>query len=150
MLSGLLSLTNIGLPIRPCSKKELSTPVPCCVKQQNLSNSMEQSPYWEANRHSTSQEIPCLLWKPEVHYRVHKIPSQDAILNPTHQVHNFPPHFHKFHSNVTIPSTSRSFEWSLPFRFSDKNFVFIYHFSLRATYPTNLILLTLITIMICS
>jgi hypothetical protein len=29
---------------------------------------MEQSP-WEANSYSASQEVPCPLWNPEVHYR---------------------------------------------------------------------------------
>jgi len=33
---------------------------------------MEQSPSWEANRFSASQEIPCILWKPKVHYCSHK------------------------------------------------------------------------------
>jgi len=33
---------------------------------------MEQSPPWEANTHSASQEIICLLWKPVFHCRVHK------------------------------------------------------------------------------
>jgi len=42
---------------------------------------MEESPS-EANSHLASQEIPCLLWNPNVHYCVHKslplipIPSQ--------------------------------------------------------------------------
>jgi len=34
---------------------------------------MKQSPCWESNSHSTSQEIPHLLWKMMVHYCVHKI-----------------------------------------------------------------------------
>jgi hypothetical protein len=36
--------------------------------------SMEQSPSWEANRFSASQEIPRILWSPKVHYRVYTCP----------------------------------------------------------------------------
>jgi hypothetical protein len=34
---------------------------------------MEQGP-WEANSHSASQGIPCLLWTSDVHYHVHRSP----------------------------------------------------------------------------
>ena len=32
---------------------------------------MEQSPSWEANRFSASQEIPRILCNQKVHYRIH-------------------------------------------------------------------------------
>jgi hypothetical protein len=35
---------------------------------------MEQSPFWEANSHSASQEIPRLLWNPKFHNYVHNSP----------------------------------------------------------------------------
>jgi len=34
--------------------------------------SLEQSPSWEANRFSASQEIPRIFWNPKVHYVNHK------------------------------------------------------------------------------
>jgi hypothetical protein len=33
---------------------------------------MEQSPFWEINNFSASQEIPQILLNPKVHYRTHK------------------------------------------------------------------------------
>ena len=35
-----------------------------------LTYSMEQSPSWEANRFSASQEVPHILWNPKVHSQV--------------------------------------------------------------------------------
>ena len=42
---------------------------------------MEQSPFWEANRFSATQEIPGISWNPKVHYRIHKSPPPVSILN---------------------------------------------------------------------
>jgi len=44
---------------------------------------MEQSPSWEANRFSASQEIPRNLWNPKVHQRyfLHS-PVTSSLLGP--------------------------------------------------------------------
>ena len=55
---------------------------------------MTQSPSWEANRFSASQEITHILWNPKDHYRIHKCLSP-VILSQLESVHTPTSHFLK-------------------------------------------------------
>jgi hypothetical protein len=51
---------------------------------QELINNMQQSSTWEADSHSASQEIACLLWNMKAHYLVHKSLPLVSILSQAH------------------------------------------------------------------
>jgi len=66
-----------------------------------LTYSMQQSPFFEANRFSPGQEIPRILWNPKVHYRSHKCPPSVPILSQIDPVHAITSHLLKIHLNNT-------------------------------------------------
>jgi len=64
-----------------------------------LSKPMEQSPSGEAGSFSASKEIRQILWKPEVHYRVHNSSPPCPLLSHIIEAHELLVTL-KFHSNI--------------------------------------------------
>jgi len=73
-------------------------------------DSTEQSYSLGPDSHSASQEIPRLLWKPKVHFHVHKNPLLDPVLSKMNSVPNSHPNFLHFililssHLRLGLPS----------------------------------------------
>ena len=100
---------------------------------------MGQSPSWEANRFSASQEIPSVLLNPKVHYRIHKCLPPVPILSQLNPVKTSTSHWLKNYFNIILP------RGLFPSGFPTKTLYTPLLSPIRATCPTHLILLDFIT-----
>ena len=81
---------------------------------------MDQSPSWEANRISASQEIPRILGKTKVHYRIQKSTPNVRTLSQLDPVHTPKSYLLKIHLNIIFPSTPGSPSGLCPSDFTTK------------------------------
>jgi hypothetical protein len=100
-----------------------------------------KSPSCEANRFSSSQEIPHILWNPKVHYSNYNSPPHVLILSQFNPIPAPPPsHILKIHLNIILPSMLGS----LSLRFPNQNPICNSPLPTRATCPACLSLSNII------
>jgi hypothetical protein len=63
---------------------------------------MELSPSWEAASCAATQELPKIVWKPKVHYRVHKSSPLVPIRSHINQIHTTPFYISRIHLVLSI------------------------------------------------
>jgi hypothetical protein len=114
-----------------------------------LTSSMKQSAFWWAKTFSASQEIPCILWNSEVHYRIHKRPLSLPILNQCNPIHVLHPTYWRFILLLSSLLRLGLPRGLFPLRFPTKTLYVPLLSPIRDTCPTYLILLDLIILIIC-
>ena len=123
----------------------LLTYLPTYLLTYFLTYSMEQSPSWETNRFSDSQEIPHVLWNPMVYYLIHKFPPTLSILSKLDPVHIHTNNFLKIHVIIILATKSGLPSGLFPSGFPTKTLYKPLLSLIRATCPANLINLDFIT-----
>ena len=107
-----------------------------------LNYSMHQSPSWEANRFSASQEILRILRNPKVHYRIHNsLPPVPILIR---SIQSIPPDPTSWRSILILSSHIRQGLPSglFPSGFPTKTMYTPLLYPIRVTCPTHLIHIT--------
>ena len=81
----------------------------------------QQGPFGETNRSTVSQEIPQILWKPKVQYRIPKSPPLVPILSQINPIHVCPAHLLKIYFNIILSPRPRSSKCSFLHQVSTSN-----------------------------
>ena len=68
----------------------------------------------------TASKILHILWKPKVHYHIHKCQPSAHVLRQISPAHGSPFHFLIIHLNIILPSMPGSSKLSLSLRFPTK------------------------------
>ena len=103
-----------------------------------LTDSMEQSPSWEADRFSASQVNLRISCNPKVYFRIHKSPTSVSILSHINPVHAPQSYFLKIHFNIILPSKLGFSKLLFPQVSQPKPSLYS---TIHATYPAHFVLL---------
>jgi hypothetical protein len=107
----------------------------------------ELSPSWGAANCAAPQELPSILWKPKVQYRVHKSPPLVPILSHINPIHSIPSYLRsvlKLSTHLRLGLPSGLFPFGFP-----TNILYAFLFSpIRTTCPAHLVILDLIVLII--
>jgi hypothetical protein len=108
--------TNLSSRQRGCCIRTMTVTVQLQKIISSWASGLGAKTNWFAancqSQSNSNSEIP-LVWKPNVHYHVHKSPSLVPILNKINPVHSL--HLVSARSNLILPpSIPRSSKWSVP------------------------------------